>query len=182
MRYDYKKGIVEKDRRGHKKLWFGFFIFFGIIAYGGFLAASLFLNGWPLDSYDKTAQVVKSTKPGNRGDSLFIPVLNLTNTLNDSLELSGRPGKAAATIEGKRIGIGLTPDTIRTASPFFNLSQLNEGDEIFIDKHGVRYAYKVVKNTNDSKKLTLQNGDQKVFAESVGIVAWRDGQAQLETF
>ena len=182
MRYDYKKGVIEKDKNGHKKLWIGFFGIFIFALYSGVLATTLFLNGWPFDSFDKTANVVKTTKPSKDNDKLYIPVLNLDNKFDGSLKISGKPGKGEAKIDGNKLGLGITPDSLRAASPFFNLSKLKEGDEIFVDKNGVRYAYKVKNKTKEDSQLILKTKSAKIIAEPIGTIAWQDGKAQLNSF
>lgn len=183
MRYDYKKGVIEKDKNSHKKLWLGFFGIFIFALYSGVLATTLFLNGWPFDSFDKTANVVKATKPSEDNDKLYIPVLNLDNKLDGSLKISGKPGgKGEAKIDGNELGLGITPDSLRAASPFFNLSKLKEGDEIFVDKDGVRYAYKVKSKIKEDSQLILKTKSAKITAEPIGTIAWQDGKAQLNSF
>jgi hypothetical protein len=182
MRYDYKKGVIEKDKNGHKKLWLGFFGIFIIALYSGVLATTLFLNGWPFDSFDETAKVVKATKPSKDSDKLYIPVLNLENKLEGSLKISGKPGRGEAKIDGSEFGLGITPGSLRNASPFFNLSKLKDGDEIFVDKNGVRYAYKVKSKIKDNDQLILKTKSVKITAEPIGTVAWQDGKAQLNSF
>lgn len=180
MKYNYKQGIVQKDKRGHKGWWLTFFIMFITISYIGLLATTLTLNGWPLDTIDQTARTLKSTKPGAQGDRLFIPSINLTTSLRSkALTVSGEPNKSY-TIQGSSFGIGLWPQSLRDASPFFNLADVRAGDEIFVDKADTRYAYKVVTKKPDNY-LLLQSGNIKKYAEPIGTVAWRDGVQQIET-
>ncbi len=179
MRYNYKQGVTKKDKQGHKARWVIFLIVFAVISYGGFLAAILSLNGWPLNTYDTTAKIVKNTKPGQKGDSLFIPSLNLALSLNlKSLQVSGKPNDNFV-IRGNSFGVSLLPHAIREASPFFNLSGLRKDDEIFIDKSRVRYAYVVTEKKGD-QYLTLQSGTVKKYANPIGTVAWRDGSPYIE--
>lgn len=159
-----------------------FFVLFGAIAYGGLLFSTVALNGWPLSEIDQTAKVVKESKPGATGDRLFIPAINLNVSLQ-SLQTQGNPGQEGEmSIKGRELGFGLTPDALRTASPFFNLNRLKDGDEVFLDKNGVRYAYKITSSSkeDEGRALVLGNGKQTKKAEIIGTVAWKNGSSELE--
>ncbi len=181
MKYHYQEGIVEKDRRGHPKLWLGFFVFVIFVVYGGFLATTLFLNGWPLSPIDQTATAVKTSRPSS-SDKLYIPALNLTANLDgNSIEKSGNPADSAVTLRGQKLAAGLTPAHIRSVSPFFNLADLREGDEIFLDSSGKRYVYKIAKSDQTKRRLTLQTDGVKLTATPIGTVIWDGKQPKIET-
>ncbi len=182
MKYHYQKGVVEKDKKGHKKLWLGFFSVIGVVTYGGFIFANLALNGWPLQPVDATAKIVKTTKPGGLGNHLFIPVINVSVAIDSSLKQSGNPASSAVKLVGGQLGFGLTPDSLRAASPFFNLDKLRSGDEIFLDSKGTRYVYRIVDSSQSKNKLTLQTKNKRLVAESVGTVAWNNGLSQIQAF
>ena len=189
MKYHYRQGVTEKDEKSHPKLWITFFVIFALITYAGFCFTTLILNGWPLSKIDETAKVIKQSKPGSMGDRLFIPAINLSVS-SRALNISNKsddPGNKNIVIKGSEFGFGATPGTLREASPFFNLSKLKEGDEIFLDKSGTRYAYKVVTIVSDEDKetetdvaLTLQNGRITKQAQAIGTVAWKNGSSELE--
>lgn len=182
MKYHYQEGIVEKDKRGHKKAWLGFFVVFSAIAYGGFIFTALALNGYPLQPVDTTAKLVKDTKPGSLGNRLFIPAINVNANLNGPVEQSGDPAKSEVKLSGNQLAPGVTPDGLRSSSPFFNLEKLRSNDEIFLDNGGTRYVYKVVRSSSSSKKLTLRSDSKSLVAEGVGTVAWHNGSAELKAF
>lgn len=179
MKYHYQKGIVEKDKKGHPRLWLGFFIVFSLVAYSGFSFAVLNLNGWPLSEIDATAKSVKTTKPSN--DKIFIPAINLTAT-SGSLKFKGDPSYQDIIVSGSKLAFGLMPDSLRQASPLYNLDQLKVGDEVFLDNQGTRYVYKIVKSVGkDEQKLTIKNNQDTVIAKTVGTIAWNNGKPELES-
>ncbi len=181
MKYHYQRGIVENDKKGHKKAWLAFFATTGIVSYGGFAFATLALNGWPLEPVDKTTALVKSVKPGSLGDHLFVPAINLSANFSNTLVQSGNPRYNNMQIKGSSLSFGATPGALRTASPFFNLDKLREGDEVFLDKDATRYVYRVTNSPERAnKKLTLQTKDKSLVAEAIGTVAWHRGKAQLQ--
>ncbi|OGL33420.1 hypothetical protein A3F64_02870 [Candidatus Saccharibacteria bacterium RIFCSPHIGHO2_12_FULL_42_8] len=180
MKYHHQKGIVERDKKGHKKLWLGFFMVFAIVSYGGFLFAVLNLNGWPLTDVASTARVVKTTKPTS--NKIFIPAINVqTNT--DSIKLEGDPSYSDVVVSGPSLGFGITPQSLRQASLFYSIDQLRNGDEVFLDNQGTRYVYEVSqKVSKDDSKLTIKTSNKTVVAKTVGTIVWNDGSPVLETF
>lgn len=182
MKYHHREGVTEKDRKGHPKLWITFFVLFALVVYGGFCFATLALNCWPLTEIDQTAKIVKQSKPGSNGDRLFVPAINL-DISSRSVAVTGTPGEGGVSIKGNEFGFGITPNALRDASPFFNLSRLKEGDEVFLDSNGVRYAYRIIssnKEENSKNILTLQNGKIEKKAQAIGTVAWKNGDPELE--
>lgn len=179
MKYHYQKGIVEKDKKGHPRLWLGFFGIFGLVAYSGLLFVVLDLNGWPLASVDTTAKIVKTTKPST--NKLFIPAINLVAN-GDSLKFNGDPSYGNITVTGAKLAFGITPDGLRQASPLYNLGQLKVGDEIFLDNQGTRYVYEVAKSVGgDEQKLTIKSNQKTIVAKTIGTIAWNKGKPTLES-
>lgn len=180
MKYHYQKGIVENNKKGHPRLWLGFFVIFALVAYSGFSFAVLNLNGWPLTEIDATAKNVKTTKPSN--NKLFVPTINLTAN-SGSLNFKGDPSYQDVTVSGSRLAFGLTPDGLRQASPLYNLDRLKVGDEIFLDSQGTRYVYKIVESVGKGEqKLTIESNQNTVVAKTVGTIAWNNGKPELENF
>jgi hypothetical protein len=66
MRYNYKKGVTEKDKNGHKKLWMGFFVLFF-----GFKATK-----YTTTPHRKIKNIILSIRIFLR-DSTFLPIFNL---------------------------------------------------------------------------------------------------------
>lgn len=180
MKYHYQKGIVERDKRGHPKLWLGFFLTFTFITYSGFLFAVLNLNGWPISDISTTAKTVKTTKPTN--SKILIPAINVVAD-GSSLKFKGDPSYSDVTISGSSFGVGFTPSSLREASPLYSLDQLQKGDEVFLDSEGVRYVYQVTDFVDENdQKLTIKSSQKTVFAKTVGTIDWDSGRPRLESF
>ncbi|MEK7621416.1 MAG: hypothetical protein AAB395_03630 [Patescibacteria group bacterium] len=180
MKYHHQKGIIQKDKKGHKKLWFVFFVLMIIATYCAMMFTVLDLNGWPLSEVDATAKTVKTTKPTD--NKLFIPAINVTAD-NSSVKLSGDPSYDDVTASGSDVGFGITPSSLRKSSPFYNLDQLKDGDEIYLDSEGIRYVYKVTKSVGEEEqKLTIKTKQDTIVAKTIGTVSWNNGKPALETF
>ncbi|MDO8335767.1 MAG: hypothetical protein Q7T74_03230 [Candidatus Saccharibacteria bacterium] len=181
MKYHYQKGIVEKDKKGHKKGWLGFFVAMTVVAYSGLLFTVLDLNGWPVSGIDTAAKVVKTVKPTT--GKIYIPAINVVADAG-SIKIKGDPSYSDVIVSGSTIGFGVTPASIRQASPFYNLEMLKAGDEIFLDNQGTRYVYKVTKGSvsEDDTKLTIKTSNNTVVAKTVGTLDWSSGKPNLESF
>ncbi len=181
MKYHYQQGVTEKDKKGHKKLWLGFFGTVALIGYGGFIFASLALNGYPLVPIDHTANLVKTSKPGSLGNHLFIPAINLSAPFNDSLSQSGKAQGDHVTVKGAELALGFTPRGLRSVSPFFNLDKLKNGDEVFLDNGSTRFVYRITASPNrdNDKKLTLKGKGKELTAQAIGVIAWNGGKTEL---
>lgn len=181
MKYHYQQGIVEKDRKSHRKVWLALFAVAATVVYASFIFTNLALNGWPLEPIDKTAKLVKNTKPGSEGDRLFIPAINLNSGFGSSLKQSGTPTTSSVTVTGTQLAFNVTPDGLRSVSPFFNIDKLKADDEIFLDSAGTRYVYRITDSPHkDSKKLVLQGQGKKLTSEAIGTIAWHGGKAELQ--
>lgn len=185
MRYHYQRGAT-RDRRG--KIGFAKIAIVGIIGligagYGAFLAALPGLGGWPINRGDETANQVRVTQPGGNGDKIYIPKLNVATTIGTGeASLSGQLGAGKqATISAGKFGIGPTPAQTLAKSPFYRLDKLANGDELFVDLNGTRYAYEV--SDDKAAGLELQTSDKSVTikAKPIGVVAWNGGEPRIET-
>lgn len=180
MKYHYQQGITQKDKKGHKKSWLGFFVAITVLAYSGLLFTALDLNGWPINGVDTTANIVKTTKPSS--DKIFIPAINVAAAAG-VVKISGDPSYSDVTVSGSSLGFGATPNSLRQASPFYNVDQLKDGDEIFLDNKGTRYVYRVSDSAdNDEQKLTIKTNNKTIQAKTVGTIAWENGKPSLESF
>lgn len=183
MKYHYQQGIVERDKKGHPKLWLFIFLIIALIIYVAFSYTTVALNGWPLSEYDETAKTVKETKPGALGDYVFIPAINVASNIGGHVTLKGSPKEDTVSLSGAQFGVGVTPSQAKSASPFFNLEKLQNGDQIFIDKNKVRYAYEITQNPkSDVTVLSISNGTKSLQAEAIGTVAWQNDGPKLKTF
>lgn len=180
MRYYRHRGVVEKDKKSHGKAWFAFFTLAAVTLYGGLLYGAVALNGWPVDNYDMVARKVKTTEPGAQGNTLYMPTLNTQVVVGKEVKKKGTVGKVV-TIEGEYLTLHWSPITVRKGSPFFNLAQLKDGDQVFLDDNGVRYAYEIETNSKVADRLVLTNGATERSARAVGTIAWEDGKPTLES-
>lgn len=124
-------------------------------------------------------------KPGDQGNRLFIPSINVNVAIgegNDASVLDSgawhrQPQNGNPLVGGNfvlsahRFAMGLTPAHTLEKSPFYNIDKLFTGDEIFVDYQGARYTYKITKRydvprtaveieaRSDKPKLTLYSCD-----------------------
>ena len=180
MRYYRHKGVIEKDKKSHAKAWTAVFVVATIAMYGGLLYGAAALNGWPVDNYDMVARKIKTTEPSTQRDVLYLPSLNTQATVGKEVKKNGAVGKVV-TITGKHLTLHWSPLKVRSESPFFNLDQLKDGDQVFLDDNGVRYAYKIESNSQVADRLELTDGTTKRSARAVGTIAWEDGRPTLES-
>lgn len=186
MRYNYQTGITA-DRRGFGPFWIFvlILIFLSVIGYGGFVALVPSLGGWPVKSGDEAAQSLHSVPPGEDGNRLFIPKINVSAAIDQGrsgVQLTGSPAEdVEITASGPRSGFGITPEHRLSASPFYRLNRLEQDDEVYIDFDGTRYAYTIAPN-QDEAQLVIESDDGKyiVYAKKVGIVNWNNGEPQIE--
>lgn len=180
MKYHYQEGI--SDKKEGSKLKLVFLSVAGILAigYAGFISLTPVLNGWPLTPIDETASALESSDPGEKGNQLYIPRINVSSPIS-TLSLEGNPAKEndKVTIYGKSFQLGLTPQQTRESSPFYYLDKLQSGDEIFLDYNSTRYAYRVSSKDDSSLTLKSSNG-ATIKAEAVGTVARENGRLEIE--
>ncbi len=180
MKYHHQKGIVQKDKKGHRKAWLGFFVGMTLFAYSGFLFTVLDSNGWPISEVDSIAKIVKTIQPS--GSKIFIPNINVAAD-SSSIKINGDPSYSDVVVSGSSIGFGITPTSLRQASPFYNLAMVRTGDEIFLDSQGIRYVYKVANSvSSDDTKLTIKSSKSTVIAKAIGTINWDNGKPSLESF
>lgn len=181
MKYHFQEGISDKKEGSKLKLVFLSTLGILSISYLGLLALTPVLNGWPLVSVDEAASALKSSDPGDKGDKLFIPRLNVSSPAS-SLVVEGSPSNGGnVTISGSSFQLGLTPEQTRQNSPFYYLDKLRSGDEIFLDFNNTRYAYRVNNKKQTDSTLTLRStGGAVVKAEAAGTVA-REGGLEART-
>lgn len=179
MKYHYQDGISEKKEGSKFKLVFLSVVGVLVVGYGGLVSLAPVLNGWPLTPIDETANVLQSSNPGDKGNKLYIPRLNVASPAS-SLAIEGDPTEEEnVTIQGQSFQLGLTPEQTRQNSPFYYLDKLKNGDEIFLDYNNTRYAYRV-DNKNDSSLTLKSSSGATVKAEAVGTVARENGKLEIQ--
>lgn len=139
------------------------------------------------------AMALSGTKPGERGNRVYIPQLNVDLPFAEGdasvLETgawhrqpqNGNPEKGGNfVLSAHRFEMGWTPGQTVQKSPFYRIDKLKKDDEFFVDYNGSRYAYKVsrlygvprtasdIEGPSDIAKLTLYSCDLR--GESAGRV------------
>ena len=185
VRYNYREGVTLEKK---KSRWFLMLIGVIIIAAAAYIAAVYLapqLVTVPFTSLtaDATNSKIQHSKPGQYGDHLFLPQINVDVAISEGGDKSrldagvwqrnvdlGNPEKGGNfVLSGRKFTLDTTPQWTRTKSPFFNLGKLKEGDEITLDYKGKRYVYKIDKTfdttsgdleqKSDGYRLTLYTTD-----------------------
>ena len=214
MKYHYASGIVGAKKRNPLLVVVPLLSLLG----GGYLLANTLYPSLPVDVTGQASAVTKvltQRQPDLTSDRLYVPKIGVdiaivTGITDKTLEggawhrapENGDPVTGGNfVLAAHRFNLGLTPQQTRARSPFYHINDLNPGDEIYVDFHGVRYAYQVTKRyqvpdtevsieapTKDAR-LTMyscdlrgaQAGREVVEARPVGTVAWLDGGPKLKT-
>lgn len=162
-----------------------------------FVALSPALVSVPFANTDaKTEQRLKS-KPGEYGDRLFIPQINIdvaivTGTDDSVLDKgawhrhpeNGDPIKGGNfVLSAHRFTMGYTPQQTRAKSPFFNIDRLQIGDQIFVDYQGARYGYKISRKYSvkpDATEIEAASKEPKLTLYSCTLEGSADGRDVIE--
>lgn len=176
MRYHHLEGAIQK--RPSKQRWI-FGIPFVMVIVGAYALATVnapLLQGIDGRSPQATAEKLLSVKPGNEGDRLYIPQINIDVPIMAGDDVSalasgawhrqqgqsqGNPEKGGTFVLGARsLKVGLTPNETKAQSPFYHLDELQTGDELFVDWKGERYVYQV-------KKRVMVETVQEIFDKAL---------------
>lgn len=213
MTYNHRRG-VETKKKG-SKAWLLLPVF-GLLG-GLYVLANALSPGiaTPFDApTDATAKKLTHAKPALGENRVYIPQINVdiavvTGDTEAALERgawhrkpeNGDPKNGGNfVLSAHRFNLGFTPTQTRAKSPFYHIDKLSEGDQIYVDYEGTRYAYSVTKRykvertaleieqRSEDAKLTLYScdlrgekaGREVVEAEPVGTVAWLDGAPKLK--
>ena len=212
MRYNYKKGVEKQKSRK----WVALPI---LGLFGGlYMLANALAPTVPqiFVSADATAKKLVVSRPGLQENRLYLPKINVDvavvsvdddeaaalekGAINRSPS-SGNPKEGGNfVLAAHRFNMGLTPNNTRAKSPFYYLNKISEGDDIYLDYEGVRYAYKVIETRSvkpdaveieertDDDRLTLytcelagpEAGRDVVIAEPQGVIVWTSGVPKLK--
>lgn len=216
MRFHYRSGVKQKGSKG-KVLWT--VIPLTALLAGGYILVNTFspaidVMSEPADTTAKKLQALKPTLSDNR---LYVPKVNIDVAIVDingnetaALERgainrspdSGNPAEGGNyVVAAHRFQLGLLPSQTRKKSPFYHIDQLQQGDQIYVDYNGTRYAYEVterklvgpneveIEKRTDGARLTMYScelagpsaGREVVIAKPVGTIAWdSNGQPKLD--
>lgn len=184
MRYNFLDG-VKKPRKFVGRLLIIIPII-GLLA-GAYLLIDCLAPNLPIDGKpaDATAQKLVTEKPGQNGNRLYVPQINVDVAVVEGTDArvlekgawhrqpqNGNPEEGGNfVLSAHRFNLGLTPQQTRATSPFFHIGEVQTGDQIFVDWGDKRYAYKVtrkydvprtateIENRSDDAKLTLYSCD-----------------------
>ncbi|MGH7196767.1 MAG: sortase [Candidatus Saccharimonadales bacterium] len=186
MRYHHAEGV----KRDKKPFLPGFLLVLAAIMFGAgvYILILVFAPTIPLvdnQPIDRVAKLVESSKPGDNGNRLYIPQINVDVAIVTGNDVSvldkgawhrkpenGDPEKGGNfVLSAHRFVMGFTPQQTRAKSPFYNIDKLEEGNEFYIDSNDKRYAYKITRKyevertaleieaPSDQAKLTLYSCD-----------------------
>ena len=211
MKYIYGEG-VEKPK-SYKWLFVPFGIFLAVAYVFANMQAPIILAS--LQSPDETAKKLASNRPDEDEGRLYIPKINLDTPLmgadSDEIEAlangavqrspqSGNPSEGGNfVVTAHRFSLALVPTETKQRSTFYHLDKLSNGDDVYVDYNGTRYAYSVEKRStlsatdasieqrSDEPRLTLyaveesENGKREVVtAKMIGEVVWTNGQPKIK--
>lgn len=185
---------------------------------GGYLLVNTLWPSLPVTVTGQAAAVTKvltQRQPELKKDRLYIPKIGVdvaivTGVSETTLEggawhrvpENGDPIKGGNfVLAAHRFNLGLTPVQTRAKSPFYHINELENGDQVYVDYEGTRYAYEVVKRysvaptevsieaESQDAKMTLYScdlrgskvGREVILAKPVGTIAWTEGTPKLKT-
>lgn len=211
MRYRYKDGVNAK--RGSNKL-LTIVPVVGLMA-GGYILVNTFSPALPSNltgEQQAVSKIVTQQQPNLDENRLYVPKIGIdveivTGVTEETLEggawhrkpENGDPSGGNFVLAAHRFNLGYTPGQTRAKSPFYHIDLLDDGDEIYVDYDGQRYAYKVnkkykvdsnagqIEDRSKNAKMTLYScdlrgpieGREVVEAELVGSVAWDSGKPRI---
>lgn len=212
MKYHYKEGA---ERRKSRK-WVALPVV-GLLG-GLYLLANTLSPAVPtvFEPSDSTAKKLVSLQPTLDENRIYVPKINVDVAVvpiedNEALALekgavqrspaSGNPRDGGNfVVAAHRFNLGLTPSQTRAKSPFYHINKLGNGDDIYVDYQGTRYAYKVeerklveptaieIEERTDDDRLTMYScelagpeaGREVVIAKPVGKIVWTNGKPKLK--
>jgi len=213
MRYQYQKGIVRSKKKSRKAI-VGF-SGISLIAGAYLLVNSLSPMVPDYGAGKALAERLTVSQPFVEENRLYVPKLGIDTPIVEigddetaALEKGAihRSPSSGNPLEGgnfvlaaHRFNLGLTPAQTRAKSPFYFINEMKEGDQVYLDYKGVRYAYEVtghkkvaeddvyIEDKTSSPQLTLYScdlrgaraGREVIVAEPLGKVAWKDGTPKI---
>jgi len=214
MKYNYQSGVTKTKKRQPILMVVPILMLIS----GSYLLFNAVSPGLPTTLSTEVAAVTKTLvqrQPSLDKNRLYVPKIGVDAEIVvgvDDKTLEGgawhRVPQNGDPIEGgnfvlaaHRFNLGLTPDQTRAKSPFYHIDKLQVGDDIYVDYHGVRYAYKVsnhfkvaeddvsIEATTATTKLTMYScdlqgpaaGREVIEANPIGTVAWTENGPKLKT-
>ena len=211
MKYTYGDGVEKKKSLAMPLAFFAALIV-GIYGYVNFQAPAILAV---LEPADATASRLAALQPKSGQNLLYIPKINLETSISattgdegDALArgavhrapLSGDPKQGGNfVVAAHRLSLAINPIKTGVRSAFYHIDKVENGDEVYVDFDGVRYAYRVEKSAKSSEakpvleektpepRLTLYSVESKngthdvVVARLVGQIVWVDGEPKLKS-
>lgn len=211
MKYLYNRGIGKESSR--KWLILPIIpLVVGLYVGLNFLSPMIF---YVVEPTDRIAKQLKTEQPQQNVDRLYIPKVNASITIapigtdeatalnGGAVSRSNQNGNPKAggnyVLMAERFNLQPLPYDTFKKSPFYNLKNVQIGDDLYVDYKGTRFAYKVdvreIKESTDPRiegaskdaKLTLftteltSDGKREVLvAKQVGKVVWIAGIPKVE--
>jgi sortase A len=211
MKYLYNRGTGKQSSRK----WLvvpAFLLALGLYLGFNLLSPLIFSVAEPRD---RTANLLKTQQPQQDVDRLYIPKINANITIapigtdeTEALNIgvasrSNQNGNPKAggnyVLAAERFSLQLLPYDTFKKSPFYNLKNLQVGDDLFVDYKGTRFSYKIdarlekastdpsIEASSEEAKLTLftieLTSDDKreiITARQVGKVVWAAGIPKVQ--
>lgn len=212
MKYLYNRGIGKQTSRKWVILPVSILV---LGLYGGFnvLAPIIYSIAQPTN---RIARTLQTQQPDQNTDRLYIPKINISidiapigtyevTGLNiGAVSRSNQNGNPKSggnyVLVAEQFSLQVLPSNTFERSPFYNLKNIQPGDDLFVDYKGTRFVYKLdtreIKDSTDPSiegntkqpRLTLytteltNDGRREVFtATQLGKVVWSSGKPVVES-
>lgn len=206
MRYTYHGGVEVKRRTWPWLVVLAMLVVSG--GYVGILAVSPQIGALDANPNRVRTELAKSAAV-SRHNTLYVPQLNLALMVGEQMTdgSAWQVGDSTPddggtyTIAAHRFSMGLTPLATWQKSPFYRLPTLKNGDQLYVDHAGTRYAYQVTRvfeaTAIDVHSITDQDASmlllyaaaasgtpdgQAIEARPIGTVSWESGTPRIKAF
>lgn len=213
MKYNYRTGAEMAKKR---PILFVMLPMIGLLG-GAYLLVNTLSPAIPTLVAGDTEVVAKKLtqrQPALKENRLYIPKIGVDVAIVEGVDESSLEGGAwhrepvngdpisggNFVLAAHRFNLGFTPQQTRAKSPFYHINKLENGDDVYIDYKGVRYAYEVnksykvdeskteIENRTADPQLTLYScdlrgpeyGREVIEAKPVGTIAWQNGEPKLK--
>ncbi len=151
----------------------------------------------PFQPVDAVAVQLKQKQPVLNENRLYIPQINVDVSIvegNTAASLdegawhrkpaNGDPaGGGNFVLSAHRFNLGFTPDQTVQKSPFYRINKLTEGDQLYVDYEGTRYAYSVTKRYNVDRtaiEIEKRTEDDRLTLYSCDLRGEKNGREVIE--
>lgn len=214
MTYNYREGVKGKANSRSKK-WLVVPVI--LLVGGAYLMVNTLSPLVPSTVTGESENIaikLKTPVPVIEEDRLYVPKIGVdvaivTGVSEETLEggawhrvpQNGDPKQGGNfVLAAHRFNLGLLPSQTRAKSPFYYLDRLSQGDQLYVDYKGQRFAYEVekrykvadndisIEKKTDENKMTLYScdlrgpkaGREVVEARPIGVVTWDGGAPKIK--